>query len=207
MFGLMKILKRSSTNAALNKTSKRTVSPPLLLALCAWSGMRVTTEITKLDLIRFNFALLPRHRSTYISILGLSLFIFAFLCWLKGFPQSPNNWYALIAGSIGGSILGFLIGIIFTISNILLTSGTKNGILGEHEYTLATEGLHESTSANEGLSKWEGIVKVVVLGQYLLFQISGHLFHIIPASSFASPQEFDDYVAKSMELWSNAHNK
>ena len=113
---------------------------------------------------------------------------------------------AILIGSFGGGIFGMLFGFLFSMISILLMSSSKNGILGEHEYTLSPEGLHEKTSANEGLSKWEGITKVKVAGAYLLFQISGYLFHIVPARSFESQERFLEYSSKSMEYWQNAHN-
>lgn len=168
--------------------------------------MRVTTNISKMDLIRFNLAIFPRLRSTYVTIIVIALLAFGFICWKSGIPQTTNNWVAALLGSLGGGIFGMLFGIVFSIISIVLMSSSKNGILGEHEYTLSPEGLHEKTSANEGLSKWSGITKVKTAGPYLLFQISGYLFHIVPARSFESKESFKKYVSSSMEHWQNAHN-
>ncbi len=169
--------------------------------------MIVTTNISNMDLIRFNLAILPKLRSTYVTILVIALLAFGFICWKNGLPQATNNWIAALLGSLAGGIFGMLFGIVFSMISILLMSSSKNGILGEHEYTLSHEGLHEKTSANEGLSKWSGITKVKVAGSYLLFQISGYLFHIVPARSFESKESFQEYVSSSMEYWNNAHNK
>jgi hypothetical protein len=169
--------------------------------------MKVTTNISKMDLIRFNLAILPKLRSTYLTILVIALLAFGFICWKSGIPQTTNNWIAAIVGSLGGGFFGMLFGIVFSMISILLMSSSKNGIIGEHEYTLSPEGLHEKTSANEGLSKWIGITKVKVAGSYLLFQISGYLFHIVPARSFESKERFNEYVSSSMKLWQKAHNK
>lgn len=169
--------------------------------------MRVTTNINKMDLIRFNLAILPKLRSTYVTILIIALLAFGFICWKNGIPQTTNNWIAALLGSVGGGICGMLFGTVFSMISILLMSSSKNGILGEHEYTLSPEGLHEKTSANEGLSKWPGITKVKVAGPYLLFQISGYLFHIVPARSFESKEMFQEYISSSREYWQNAHNK
>ena len=168
--------------------------------------MRVTTNIGKIDLIRFNLAVIPRLRSTYVTILVIAIFVFGFVCWKNGFPQTQNSWIAIFAGSLAGGLFGMLFGVVFSILSILLMSSSTNGILGEHEYTLTPEGLHERTSANEGLSKWSGITKVKVAGSYLLFQISGYLFHVVPARSFESKENFKEFVSSSMEHWQNAHN-
>lgn len=169
--------------------------------------MRVTTNIRKMDLIRFNLAILPKLRSTYVTILVIALFMFGFICWGNGLPQTQSKWIVIFISSIGGGLFGTLFGIVFSMISILLMSSSKNGILGEHEYTLTPEGLHEKTAVNEGLSKWSGIIKVRVVGSYLLFQISGYLFHIVPTRSFSSKESFNKFVLASMEHWQNAHNK
>lgn len=167
--------------------------------------MKVTTNISKIDLIRFNLAILPKLGSTYVTILVITVFAFGFICWDGGIPQTPNSWVTALLSSLIGGVLGMLVGMVFSMTCILLMSSSKNGILGEHEYTLLPEGLHEKTSANEGVSKWRGITKIKVAGPYLLFQISGYLFHIVPARSFESKESFKEYVATSMSYWQNAH--
>jgi len=168
--------------------------------------MRVTTNIGKMDLVLFNLAILPKLRSTYVTILVIALFVFGFICWKNGIPQTQNQWIAITIGSFCGGLFGMLFGVVFSMISILLMSSTKNGILGQHEYALTEEGLHEKTSANEGLSKWSGITKVKVAGSYLLFQISGYLFHIVPVRSFKTKESFNEFVSLSMEHWQNAHN-
>ncbi len=169
--------------------------------------MKVTTSVSKMDLIRFNLAILPRLRSTYVTMLVIAILAFGFICWKSGIPQTTSNLIVVLLASFVGAIFGMLVGIVFSMISILLMSSTSNGILGEHEYTLLPEGLYEKTSANEGLNRWTGIYKVKVAGPYLLFQISGYLFHIVPARSFESKESFQEYVLSSMEYWRNAHNK
>ncbi len=169
--------------------------------------MEITTNIKKSDLIRFNFAIIPKTRSTYTTVLSIAALAFAFIAWDKGFPQSSNDWFAIIAGSIGGGIGGMLVGIVISFSFILLSSSDTNGILGKHEYKISQEGLHEKTSANEGVSKWEGIMEVQAAGGYLLYRISGYLFHIIPYRSFSSEEARKEFESISMQYWKSAHNK
>ncbi len=103
------------------------------LALCARKDMRVTTNIRKTDLVRFNLAILPKLKSTYITILVIALFVFGFICWKNGIPQTQNNWIAILTGSFGGGLFGMLFGVVFSMISILLMSSSKNGILGEGE--------------------------------------------------------------------------
>ncbi|MCU7921740.1 MAG: YcxB family protein [Candidatus Thiodiazotropha sp. (ex Dulcina madagascariensis)] len=169
--------------------------------------MEVTTDIKKGDLIWFNLAIIPKTRSTYMTILFIAALFFAFIAWEKGLPQSSNDWLAITVASIGGGIGGMFAGIVISFSFILLSSSAKNGILGKHEYRISQEGLYEKTSANEGVSKWEGIQEVQTVGSYLLYRISGYLFHIIPYRSFPSDEARKEFESVSIQYWKNAHNK
>lgn len=169
--------------------------------------MKVVTNIKKRDLIRLNFEILPKLRSTYITIICIALFAFGFICWKSGIPHTLERWIVASSASLVGGIFGTFLGFLMNLFPIIFASTKDNGVLGLHEYTLTPEGLHESTSANEGLSKWEGISKVKVSGQYLLFQISSYLFHIVPKRSFSSNEEFNKFVSIATESWKNAHNK
>lgn len=169
--------------------------------------MKVTVNITKFDYIKFNIAILPKIKGTYISILITAIFVFMFLIWWKGIPQTLNSTIAIFLGSIGGGIIGTLAGIIFSFLYVLIMPMKNNGIFGEHEYTITQEGLYEKTVANEGLSKWEGIVRVVMVKSYLLFQISDYLFHIVPKSSFDTSEEFYKFSNHAKSLWKDSNKK
>ena len=97
-----------------------------------------------------------------------------------------------------------LSGIIISMVFILTTSSKSNGILGEHEYEITSEGLLEKTKANEGLSKWSGIQEVRKAGSFILFRISGYLFHIIPKRSFESDEEFYEFLGMAKDKWRGA---
>lgn len=60
--------------------------------------MKINVEITKSDLIRLNLSLIPRMKSTYTTIVAIGLFVFGFLVWLKGFPDTRNDWIAITLG-------------------------------------------------------------------------------------------------------------
>ena len=169
--------------------------------------MKVTTEITKADLILFNLGIFPKLKSTYKGMLVLGGLIFVIIFVIKGFPQTTNDWLAIIAASGGGGIGGMLLGLIFSLVSIIFLSSEKNGILGKHEYQVTTEGLHEKTSANEGLNKWEGIIHIRITGSYILFQISDYLFHVIPKRSFESQESYQQFLSFSKKQWQSVHNK
>lgn len=169
--------------------------------------MKVTTEIKKTDLILFNLGVFPKLESTYKSMLVLGGLIFVIIFIIKGFPQTTNDWMAIIIASIGGGIGGIIFGLIFSLISILFLSSEKDGTLGKHEYQVTTEGLHEKTSANEGINKWEGIMKIRTTNSYILFQISSCLFHVVPKRSFTSKESYEQFINFSKKQWAVAHNK
>lgn len=169
--------------------------------------MKVTTEIKKTDLILFNLGVFPKLESTYKGMLILSGLIFVILFVIKGFPQTTNDWIVIVTASVGGGIGGILFGLIFSLISILFLSSEKDGTLGKHEYHITTEGLHEKTSANEGINKWEGIMKIRINNSYVLFQISNCLFHVVPKRSFESKESYEQFINFSKQQWELAHNK
>ncbi len=166
--------------------------------------MKVNTDIRRRDLIHFNLVLLPRLRSTYVTIAVIAFVVFAFLLWENGSPETVRNWTVMLIASLGGGIGGLIFGTIISMVFILTTSTKSNGILGKHEYEITSEGLLEKTNANEGLSKWSGIREVRKVGSFLLFRISGYLFHVIPSRSFESEKAFLEFLEKAKCEWRSA---
>jgi hypothetical protein len=70
-----------------------------------------------------------------------------------------------------------------------------------------TRSLYEKKSANEGVSKWEGIQELQTTGGYLLYRISGYLYHIIPYQSFSSDEARKEFQCTSLQYWKNVQNK
>lgn len=166
--------------------------------------MRVNTNIRRMDLVHFNLVLLPRLRSTYTTIGVLAFLIFVLLYWQNGAPDSAREWTVLVIASLGGGVGGMVAGLIISMLFILTTSSKSNGILGEHEYEITPQGLLEKTNANEGLSKWSGIQDIRKVGPFLLFRISGYLFHVIPRRSFVSEEAFQDFFENAKRKWQGA---
>lgn len=168
--------------------------------------MKVTTNIGKLDLIKFNMSVLPRMRSTYITILVIASLTFLYITWNKGLPENSRELVIHLVSSAIGGVLGMLFGVLFNMLTIILMSSAKNGVLGEHSYTLLPEGLIEKTSANESLNKWHGVVSVKPAGSYLLIQVAACLFHVIPKRSFDSSEQFEEFTSQAIAYWQQAHS-
>ena len=163
--------------------------------------MKVIANIRRLDLIHLNLALLPRLRSTYVTIGAIALAVAAFVLWQNGVDDTVRNWKLVCLASLASGVGGMLIGMVITMIFILFTSSKSNGILGVHEYEITPEGLFEKTDANEGLNKWSGIQEIRIVGPFLLFRISGYLFHAIPKRSFESTEKFQEFVQMAQTKW------
>lgn len=163
--------------------------------------MKVIAEISRSDLVRFNLAILPRLKSTYLSILFIAAIVFILIVLDKGIPNTAFDWMGIIFSSVVGGIAGILAGTLFSFVFILFSSSKTNGTLGHHEYEINADGLLEKTPVNEGLSKWAGIHEIRIVGPYVIFRISSFLFHIIPKRSFDTEQEFAAFVEASRNLW------
>lgn len=137
--------------------------------------MKVTTNIGRSDLIKFNAYVIPRMKSTYVTGLIASSFVFAFVVWKYGVPCNSFEWGRALFVSLGGGIGAIISGSLFSLVGILFVSSNTNGVLGKHHYELTDIGLLERTEANEGISKWQGIDEIREIGGYLLFRISGDL--------------------------------
>jgi len=146
-------------------------------------------------------------RCTYTTIVVVGVFVFAFVTWSRGFPETSNEWIAILVGSAGGGVGAMIAGFLISLVTIVLSGSKSNGVLGEHEYEITSDGLFERTAANEGVSRWSGIEEVRVCRSYALFRISGYLFHIIPKRSFESEQQFNEFVQKAKHSWEHAYNE
>jgi hypothetical protein len=169
--------------------------------------MRVITDITRKDLVKFNLRFIASSRSTYKLFLFVVIGVFGYLCWSKGFPDSNLDWKATLIGSIAGGVIAVVFNFVTCIISILMMSKKSNGILGKHEYELTQEGLIEKTIANESINKWEGIESIKVAGSNILIQISGYLYHIFPLRFFNSQDDFDAFKKQADSLFDQAHNK
>ena len=163
--------------------------------------MKVITNIRRFDLIHFNLVLLPRLQSTYVAIAVIALGVFLFVLWKHGIEDVLRNWKIVVISSLASGVGGMLAGLIISLIFIMFTSKKSNGILGVHEYEIVADGLFEKTQANEGLNRWAGIQEIRKIGPFILFRISGYLFHVIPKRSFASKEAFNEFYDLAKSKW------
>jgi hypothetical protein len=126
----------------------------------------------------------------------------AFLTWLKGMPET--FWDILVLGISGlGGAFGSIVFI--WLAHVLKTyfiANSRAGVLGAHDFDIREDGLFESTSANETLTRWSAVRGIHQFGDYICVEIAPELFHLISRKSFASETEFN----QCMQLLKNHVN-
>ena len=168
--------------------------------------MKVSTNINNTDLICSNYSLWSKLKSTYITILLLSIGVFLCILWKDGLPNQTENFFSVIILAFLSGIGGFLVYTLICIINILFTSKEKNGILGQHQYEITPEGLYVKTIANEEIQKWEGFTFVRKTNSYIYLQVTYYLFYVIPKRSFDTPDDFQRFFNASLQYYREAHN-
>ena len=168
--------------------------------------MKVSANINHTDLIHSNYSLWLKFKSTYITILLLSVGVFLYILWKIDSPYEIEDFITVIISALLSGVGGFLTYTLICIINILFTSKTNNGILGQHQYEITPEGLYIRTIANEGIQKWEGITYVRKTNSYIYIQITCNLFYIIPKRSFDTPDDFQRFFNASLQYYREAHN-
>ena len=165
--------------------------------------MQVTTDISRADIIKFNFYFLPRAKSNliFIAVVAVAIFIgMLFMKWPEDVGSIAIAAIASILGGIGGLLGGFAVTLLF----ILNSSNEKNGVLGKHTYKISSEGLRESTCSNEGLQKWNGVQSVGKSANFIFIRINSYMFHVIPRRAFSSLEKFEAFYVEAQNLWATA---
>jgi hypothetical protein len=172
--------------------------------------MFVKTNVTYMDYVRAQLYLAPRMKFNWVIAFIIWAYIFFnFLNKLGeqvGFPGDAICNFCTITSSLivstGYTIIILLIlflgGVILGL--ILLMSDRTPGILGEHEFTLKDDGLLETTSVNETLSKWVSISSVTKTKRYIYIRL-GLSFHLIPKNSFQNQAQFDEFWEDLNSKW------
>ena len=168
--------------------------------------MKVTTNLSRLDIVKFNLNVIPRMKSTYVAGLVFALLTLAFFFWKEGIPCNSSGWTKYLVVSLVGGISATLGGSILSLVGIVLTANSKNGILGEHRYELLEQGLLEKTIANESISNWSSILEISEHDQYLLIRISSYLFHVIPKRCFSNIDEYQRFHQQALSYLEKAHS-
>ncbi len=168
--------------------------------------MKIKVEIKRKDLMWLYLACLPKLKSTYVNLLIFALIVFAFYSWSGGFPDCEKEWIRAAKVTALGTVIAFLFGTAYSFCSLLFLKKESNGVLGEHEYELSEDGLHEKTSINEGLNRWSVFQDIKLTNHYILFQMPDYLFHIIPKRYFSSESDVKEFYDTALNLYQNSNN-
>jgi len=155
--------------------------------------MKLKVEIFRSDMLLMNLYLVWRSSSNWSSLLFFWTLLTGIYFFNNGFSQSA---YTITVTLLWNLVVVFgIIFILLALSIVLtvLSSSKKNGVLGEHEYEIRTNGLFESTEANETLVKWNSIKRIIKSKNYIFIEVSLHLFHIFPRRYFGLEDEFTKF--------------
>jgi hypothetical protein len=76
------------------------------------------------------------------------------------------------------------------------------GVVGQHEFEIAAEGLIERTDLNQTVNRWPGILRTRCRRGFLFIWVAGNQVHYIPQNSFSSMaafEEFHDEIKKRVD--------
>ncbi|MEL7024158.1 MAG: YcxB family protein [Pseudomonadota bacterium] len=166
--------------------------------------LRVETDLTRKDLVRFNLSKLFRHRSN----LNLFLMIFVVIFFMTALEalgsEGDTNWLKLIAlvglASAGGFAVAYLIGLLF----VVFSASAATGTLGRHVLIIEDDGFREQTEANDSLHYWRAIRKIDKSSYAITVQVNSYLFHVIPQREFESASDFETFYAELMRRFEAA---
>lgn len=152
--------------------------------------MEIKINITKVDLLKAQLALLFKVKITYIYF----LIIFGLTCaftidGIESFGLSIwliSNFISAVAGFI------FLIAISIVIQ--LLTASVSKGYIGEMLYRIDDEGFYEKTLGTETMTVWSSIEKIYQTNGAVYIRINANRFHMIPQRAFSSSEEFTSFA-------------
>jgi hypothetical protein len=154
--------------------------------------MQITIYLNRFDLLKFNLLLFWRLKSSLIYVAIVASATTAFILMGNG-PNSVKQVALAVAAGLIVGIIALAIAFAACLPFILLTSNQQSGVLGEHTYTLTENGLHERTPVGDSLQKWIGIKSVKKVNGFILLQINGYLFHIIPRRAFTTDEAFEAF--------------
>ncbi len=165
--------------------------------------MQVAADIRRSDLLVFNLYVLPRIKLLWVLFSFMTaLYFLLFFAFGDRHDIAYLAYGAAYCALFAAVVVGLLV--LYCVAQALFRASVKNGQLGTHVFTLRKEGFHEQTSLGEMLNRWQGIHSITAWKQGLYIRINWYLFHVIPASAFASRADFDKFSGLALELWAQA---
>jgi hypothetical protein len=156
----------------------------------------IHTNLAKRDITMAALARLVRPGSLLRAWVLWTVVVGGALAVAKGLPQGPVEVLVLAISASLGSLLSVAISIVFTLLRIRNGLRDGDGVLGEHEYALTSEGLIEKTAVNETLTRWSGIRGANKTRNFAFIEMRSGSFHIIPRHCFRAPNHEAEFLSE-----------
>ncbi len=156
--------------------------------------MKFQTYIERKDLMLIQTKIYWQSKPLFISLIVWTAINTGFLIWLKGMPQTPESAAYLAIAGFGGAMGSIMFIWLAYMLKTYFLANSRDGVLGAHDFDIREDGLFESTSANETLTRWSAVKGIHQYGDYICVEIAPELFHLISRNSFASETEFKQCI-------------
>ena len=178
---------------------KGSISSPVNNVMGGTPDLEVEVNITRRDIGRLSWHLVLRNKAVWImgTVLGIAVLWSA----LKGSNGHPEPLKVVILTLVVGIMLILFVIFWAGVSALaaMLMAGRGAGVLGRHLYRIGEDGLRETTSVNDSLMHWQGIMAIKEMGAYLLVFQTPVLAHAFPRRCFADGGDFAIFAAALRE--------
>jgi len=166
--------------------------------------MQVTAVVTRKDLLLAWGAARARSSAPYRRFLGATLATLIALMPFRVFGGFAIEVHVLLLAAILGGIAGSVFVEVLEAIVYFQARADASGRVGPAMWTLAPEGIYETTSHNAGFGAWGGVKRILVTGPYLVIQCGPEDIHVIPRRGFRSANAFGIFVEEARQLWADA---
>lgn len=157
--------------------------------------MEVSARITKLDLVKMQFALFFKTKAYFLYFVLIVFFLL--ITSLDSIEKSGIMMWIL--PNLVISVFVLFIMIVASVLMLLLTATSAKGFIGNQTFKITDSGFSEVTEGTETISSWNAIEKIYKTKQYIFVRISAYRFHIIPKRAFQSDEEFEQFATLLMD--------
>ncbi len=147
--------------------------------------------VSRWDVLKVSLLITPRLASTWVTVGIVATVPCVLGIARRGFPTTLRASFVEFAAFALVAIAMLSLMLLFITGFVLLSPG--HGILGEHVYSVESDGVREQTVANDTLIKWGGAQNLVRTSTFILIRIAPALFHLVPRRSFSSQAEYDEF--------------
>ena len=154
--------------------------------------MKKEVDLSKWDLIKYNFFVLPRSISHLRTLLFIWLII-VFVNWSSN-SSNPVDSFGIddVLGAFPVAIIAFLLWYVAVLSYAI--SGVhESGMTGNTTYTIEDDGFRYVTESTNSITRWENIGKVGIVGGMIYVELSSIEFRLLPRHQFSTDSEFQAF--------------